>query len=233
MPNVTLHLGDCLEYMRGMADKSVDAVITDPPYGIAYQSARRIDSERFAVISGDTQLDFSWMTEARRITKDSGCLFCFCRWDTEREFFDALDAAGWNVQSQVIWDRGIHGLGDLRRQFAPMHDNAWFATARDYEFPGSRPKSVYRVDRLSADKLLHPTQKPSGLMQRIILDVTARDWTVFDPFSGSGTTAIACMQTGRNFIGCEIDPQYYAIAERRIRDAQAQPSLFEGENAKT
>lgn len=222
---VELHLGDCLEVMRTMPDKSVDAVITDPPYGIGYQSARRIDTERFDIICGDNDLNFGWIIEAKRIAKDSGCLFCFCRWDTERQFFDALDEAGWNIQSQVIWDRGVHGLGDLRRQFAPMHDNALFCTAKDYEFPGSRPKSVYRVDRLSADKLEHPTQKPHGLMQRIIIDTAARGWTILDPFMGSGTTGVACVQTGRNFIGIEIDPTYYAIAERRIKEVRQQMKL--------
>jgi site-specific DNA-methyltransferase (adenine-specific) len=152
-------------------------------------------------------------------------MFCFCRWDTENEFYNALNKAGWIIQSQVIWDRGIHGLGNLRRQFAPMHDNALFCTARDYVFPGRRPKSVYRIDRLSADKLLHPTQKPSGLMQRMLIDTTAKDWAVLDPFMGSGTTGVACVKTGRNFIGIEIDETYFKIAERRIKEAQQQPTL--------
>lgn len=72
----------------------------------------------------------------------------------------------------------------------------------------------------------HPAQKPLELMRWCIELITRPSDTIFDPFMGSGTTGAACMQLGRNFIGCEIDPTYYAIAERRIRDAVAQPALF-------
>lgn len=228
MSSVELIQGDCLEVMRGMGDKSVDAVITDPPYGINYQSARRIDKDdRFPIISGDTNLNLDWIYQSFRITKNDGCLFCFCRWDTEQQFKQIIIDAGWKLQSQVIWDRGIHGLGDLKRQYAPMHDNALFATKQDFEFPSHRPKSVYRVDRVHGDKLLHPTQKPNGLMKRITIDLSKKDATILDPFMGSGTTGVACVQTNRNFIGIEIDKGYFDIAQERIRVAQMQPNLFE------
>lgn len=70
----------------------------------------------------------------------------------------------------------------------------------------------------------HPTQKPVRLLERIIALVTQPGDTIFDPFMGSGTTGVACVQTGRNFIGCEIDPGYFEIAKRRI--AEAQPCLI-------
>ena len=225
---VELIQGDCLDVMRGMGDKSVDAVITDPPYGINYQSAWRTDKDsRFPIISGDGVLSLDWIYESYRITKDNGCLFCFCRWDTEQKFKEIIIDAGWKLQSQVIWDRGIHGLGDLKRQYAPMHDNALFATKPEFEFPSHRPKSVYRVDRVHADKLQHPTQKPVSLIKLIINDLTTKDATILDPFAGSGTTGVACVQLNRNFIGIEIDPTYFAIAQERIRVAQMQPNLFE------
>ena len=69
----------------------------------------------------------------------------------------------------------------------------------------------------------HPTQKPVSLM-KWCMDIAAAN-TIFDPFMGSGTTGVACVQTGRNFIGIEIDPTYYAIAEKRIKDAQQQMML--------
>jgi DNA modification methylase len=227
---VELHLGDCLEVMRGMADKSVDAVITDPPYGINYQSAWRTDrNSRFDVLQGDDSIPTGWLLDAYRIAKDNSCLFCFCRWDTEQVFYDAITTAGWNIKSQVIWDRGVHGLGDLKAQYAPMHDNIWFATKGNYQFKHKRPKSVLRVDRLPATDLVHPTQKPSSLMKIINNDLTSEGDTIIDPFMGSGTTGVACVQTGRNFIGIEIDPTYFAIAERRIKEAQMQPRLTEAE----
>ena len=136
-------------------------------------------------------------------------------------------ASGWKVQSEVIWNRGIHGLGDLSKQFAPMHDNAWFCTKGDYVFPHKRPKSVLSIDRLPANELQHPTQKPLQLMKVISNYITKPGDIVLDPFMGSGTTGVACVQTGRNFIGIEIAPTYYAIAERRIHDAAQQPGLWQ------
>ena len=223
---VDLRLGDCLEVMKSIPDKSIDAVITDPPYGINYQSARRTDSnERFDVLDGDQSVPTEWLENSFRVAKDTACLFCFCRWDTQQVFYDAIQKAGWKIKSQVIWDRGVHGLGDLKAQYAPMHDNVWFAIKGNYQFKHKRPKSVLRVDRLPASDLVHPTQKPSSLMKTINLDLTSDGDTILDPFMGSGTTGVACVQTGRNFIGIEIDPGYFAIAEKRIKDAQQQMRL--------
>jgi site-specific DNA-methyltransferase (adenine-specific) len=221
-----LYLGDCLAVMKDMPDKSVDAVITDPPYGINYQSARRTDAnQRFDVLEGDGGVPVEWLSESFRVAKDTACLFCFCRWDTQQTFYEAISKAGWIIKSQVIWDRGVHGLGDLKVQYAPMHDNVWFAIKGCYQFSGKRPKSVLRVDRLPASDLIHPTQKPSSLMKIIIGDLTTKEQSVLDPFMGSGTTGVACIQTGRNFIGIEIDAGYFKIAEKRIHDAQQQMRL--------
>jgi len=76
------------------------------------------------------------------------------------------------------------------------------------------------------DNTAHPTTKPLWLMQRLVTVSTNPDMTVLDCFMGSGTTGVACVQTGRNFIGIEIDPTYFAIAERRIAEAQKQPRLI-------
>lgn len=222
-----LHLGNCLELLPTLDAGSIDAIITDPPYGIAYQSAWRIDKQdRFDVIQGDTELDFAWLDEADRLLRDQSSLFVFCRWDVQEQFRDAI-AQRFTVRSQVVWDRGIHGLGDLNAQYAPCHDIAWFATKGKFAFPNGRPKSVYRVDRVSADKLIHPTQKPLPLMKVIINDLTRPGDTVLDCFAGSATTGIACVKTGRNFVGIEIDPVYHAIGLRGMADALAQPMLFE------
>ena len=75
-----------------------------------------------------------------------------------------------------------------------------------------------------SERRVHPTQKPVALMQWCLGYV--RGETILDPFMGSGTTGVACMQLGRRFVGIEIDPHYYAIAERRIREAQRQQELY-------
>ena len=87
------------------------------------------------------------------------------------EFYRAISKV-WQIKSQVIWDREIHGLGDLYAQYAPRHDVAWFAIKGNYKFPNGRPQSVYRSARMGGHELEHPTQKPVSLMKKIILDLT-------------------------------------------------------------
>lgn len=227
MSNVTLLNGDCLELMRGIDSESIDAIITDPPYGISYQSSWRIDkSARKPVLANDDKPFIWWFWEAYRVIKPDGCLLCFCEWRWADAFKSAIEIAGFSVKSQVIWDRKGHGMGDLNSSFAPQHDIIWFATKGSFSFPGSRPKSIIRSMRISGEDLEHPTEKPTGLIASLIESVTEKDQIVLDPMCGSGSAGVACAQTGRNFIGIEIDPNYYAIAQKRIEAAQAQPALF-------
>ena len=79
----------------------------------------------------------------------------------------------------------------------------------------------------ASEKTNHPSAKPTKLMRWLLERNTKQGTTILDPFMGSGTTGVACVQTGRNFIGMEIDPGYFAIAKRRIEIAQMQPNLFE------
>jgi DNA modification methylase len=223
--NIDLRLGDCMEVMRSIADGSVDSVITDPPYGIDYQSVWRIDSERMDKIANDKEPFVSWCVDAFRVMKSIGGILCFCRWDVQEDFRRALDVAGFSIKSQVIWDRMIHGLGDLNAQFAPQHDVIWWATKGDYAFPGKRPKSVIQYQRVSPDKLVHPNEKPEMLINALIRITTKPGDSILDPFMGSGTTGVACARTGRNFVGIEIDERYFRIAEKRIRDSQMQQEL--------
>jgi len=218
----TVAQGDCVEIMKGMESESVDLVVTDPPYGIDYQSARRIDSERFPKIANDTRPMTTWIDSAYRVLKDSGRVLCFCRWDTQAIFKNAINEAGFNIKSHVIWNRQNHGLGDLKRQFAPQHDIIWYATKGDYIFPWTRPCSVITIPRVPATALIHPNQKPTNLLIHLLLRLSIPMEVVCDPFMGSGTTAIACIRSNRHYIGIELEQKYVDIANERIRQEQAQ-----------
>lgn len=213
--------GDSLEEMRKIEDCTIDAVITDPPYGIDFQSARRTDaSKRLKKIANDKQPFVWWLHDAYRVTKEGGSLICFCRWDVQEDFRRAIEWAGYTVKSQVVWDREHHGMGDLKGAFAPQHDVIWFATKGKFSFPNKRPKSVIRSKRLSAEKLTHPNEKPVDLMEQLIESVTGVGETVLDPFAGSGSTIVATKNKGRIGIGIEIDEEYVAIARRRESEAE-------------
>jgi DNA modification methylase len=224
---------DCLAHMRGMPDGSVDAVITDPPYGMSYQSSWRTDrAERFDKIAND-EAPFVWfLLDAFRVLKDGGCLVCFCRWDTAEAFRSAIGWSGLAVKSQIIWDRMVHGMGDLRGTPGPRHDTIWFATKGKYTLPGKRPVSVLTHQRLGGDELEHPNEKPVPLMVELIESYVPVGGTVLDPFAGSGTTGCACVQTGRSFVGCELNAEYADIARRRCRAAEESVGLMAGARSK-
>jgi len=212
--------------MRGIPDNSVDAVITDPPYGIDYQSARRSDKSKWKPkIANDKHPFIWWLHDAYRLTKEGGILLCFCRWDVQEAFKLAIEWAGFTLKSQVIWDRGNHGMGDLKASFAPQHDVIWFAVKGVFRFPDKRPRSIIKSMRLSGEQLLHPNEKPIDLMEQLIRATTKKGDTVLDPFLGSGTTAIAALNTGRLFVGIEKEEKYCNIARQRIEDQTSQVLL--------
>lgn len=225
----TIICGDCLEVMKQLPDKCVDLVLTDPPYGINYQSARRTDKSLWKPkIANDEAPFVAWVAGAFRILKDSGRLLCFYRWDVQDLFLFELKSAGFAVKSQIIWDKIIHGMGDLSGEFSPQHENILYATKGRYSFTVKRPSSVMQCQRVLAESLVHPNEKPVQLINRLICSLTQKDDTILDPFLGSGTTAVACYRTRRNYIGIEISPEYCKIAEKRIQEEKNKLALFNG-----
>lgn len=201
-----LYLGDCLDVMRSMPDKSV-SVVTDPPYGINH-------------ISGGGRTTHGW-----RDFREDG------NWDKfrpDKKYFDEILRIGKTI---IIWG-GNYFTDYLEPKSCWM---VWDKGQRDFSLADgemawtnhNKAMRIITYPRAAAIKEngFHPTQKPVAVMKWSIELLTHAADTIFDPFCGSGTTGVACAQTGRNFIGCEIDPQYFAIAEKRIHDAQQQLRL--------
>ena len=167
--NTIIH-GDSLTVLRQMEPESVDAIITDPPYGINYVS------QTGASIKNDKSL-----YDAFRVLKSGeaghGGLICFTRWDVEQTFIDAMKIAGFNVKSEVIWDKVYHGMGDTKAAFAPSHENIVFAIKGKYSFPGSRPKDLVTFPKINSSKMVHPTEKPVGLLANLISPEAAPRWS--------------------------------------------------------
>ena len=151
--NTIIH-GDSLTVLRQMEPESVDAIITDPPYGINYVS------QTGASIKNDKSPFIWFLYDAFRVLKSGeagrGGLICFTRWDVEQTFIDAMKIAGFNVKSEVIWDKVYHGMGDTKAAFAPSHENIVFAVKGKYSFPGSRPKDLVTFPKINSSKMVHP-----------------------------------------------------------------------------
>lgn len=191
----------------------VDAVITDPPYGINYvsQTGARIKNDK---------APFIWfLYDAFRVLKSEGCLVCFTRWDVEQVFIDAMKLAGFQVKSEVIWDKVYHGMGDTKAAFAPSHENVIFAVKGKFDFPGRRPKDLVTCLKINSAHMIHPTEKPVPLLASLITSVTKPGDFILDPFAGSGSTLVAAKKSGRRFVGIELDDEYFEKAQRRVEEA--------------
>ena len=194
---IKLILGDCLEEMPKLA--GIDAVITDPPYGIGITKSPRISLSRG--FSGDWD---DKPASANHI--DMMLAFDVPSVIFGGNYFRLPPSRGW-----IVWDKKNDG-----RDFAEA-ELAW-----------TNVDGVVRVFRKRPQNMdggkVHPTQKPVSLMEWVLLKFTKKGDTILDPFMGSGSTGVACVRTGRNFIGIEKDPEYFAIAEKRI--VGAQPALL-------
>ena len=222
-----IYAENCLDTMARMPDGFIDAIITDPPYGISYQSARRTDRTQWkAKLANDDRPYVEFLPEAFRVLKDQTPLIVFCEWRFQEVFRLAIQHAGFIIKSHIIWDREWHGMGDLQGSFAPSHDIVWFATKGRFLFPFHRPTSVLRFPRVSAEALEHPTQKPVDLIAYLIKVLTRENNLVYDPFMGSGTTAKAAHQLNRRWIGSEISEEYVELANKRLEPYLMQPNLI-------
>ena len=218
--------GDCLELLKDIPDGSVDMVLTDPPYGIDFQSQRKKNkADWFPKIKNDKQPFVHFIPALKRIIKPTGCVMVFTRWDVQQEFIDAMGTSGLPVRNVLIWDKVVHGMGDLKRAFASRYESILFHSGSDFSFPDKRPQDIIRFSRVPACKQIHPNEKPISLLEDLICKCTYPGWTVLDPFMGSGSAGVACINTGRKFIGMELDPGYFEVAKRRIAEAQAQRKI--------
>lgn len=215
----TLVNGDALTVLRNVEDSVIDFIITDPPYGIDFQSNLRKETPKLAKIANDKTPFIWWIYDAFRILTDGGGILCFSRWDVQQVFMDAMKTAGFTVKTVIIWDKVNHGMGDLTGNFAPSYETCIFATKGKYTFPGKRPRDVIQVPRVNSSKIIHPNEKPVELMKQLIEITTKPGDLVLDPFAGSGTTLVAAILSGRRYMGVEISPEHYETAQRRIYEA--------------
>ena len=218
---------DCLEGLKEIPDNSVDLIVTDPPYFLSMGHAGDRDNAR--KIMGTSNRTFNDLAiakpfyaqlfrEFRRVLKEDGSFYFFTDWRGYAFYFPIINAE-LPVRNLIVWDKKS-GPGSY---YSFAHELIIFGTAA----PKLKNKGGTNVLRMAAfcsgakttnGEKVHPTQKPVELIQKFIEDSTDPGAVVLDTFMGSGTTAVACIRTGRNFIGFELDEKYHAIAMDRVDD---------------
>ena len=215
--------GDCLEVMRGLPTRSIDAVITDPPYGINTKSDGAGKLSPWGDLCNSAFWYSAWINECRRVLKDDGCLWTFLNWRSMVTFQKASCDIGWPIESLLVWDKEWIGPGGCRG-LRPSYELVALWGMDGFAIGDRGIPDIRRAKWSSNKPSGHPAEKPTPLISWIISISTPENATILDPFLGSGTTAVACVETGRHYIGIELEEKYCEIARRRV--AEATPSLF-------
>jgi len=213
LTNTIIH-ADCLKALPMLPDRSVDFILTDPPYLVGYQPR---DGR---AVSGDNNA--AWLkpafAEMYRVLQADGFCFTFFGWPHADRFMEAFRAAGFRPVGHFSFPKQYtSSVGHVRCQ----HECGYLLAKGNPSRPVQPLGDVIPWSENTGNKL-HPTQKPVSVLLPLIETYSSAQATVLDPFAGSGSTLVAAKMLGRSYIGCELDKCHHAAASRRL--AQVQPS---------
>ncbi len=226
--------GDCLELLKEIPDESIDAIVTDPPYNTGMQKVDLKPNQK-AWLSGffdDNYTDEDYLKlikgtlkELFRILKNNKGGYIYMNWKKMGLWINELNNVGFNVKNVIVWDKKVHGLN--YQNYAYTHEFIIFFTKGKF-FPSNKSledkrngyfKDVWNIQRKienNSKEGHHETEKLLKVVKIPIEHSTNKGDIVIDPFLGSGTTAVACKQLGRNYIGFEISQEYVDMANKRL-----------------
>jgi DNA modification methylase len=228
--------GDAIEKMQEIKSKSVDLIIADPPYNLGKDYGNGSDTKNFSEYIHFTQ---EWTKEATRILKQSGTLYVFMGFRFISYLYQILEKEySLNFVNWICWHY-TQGIGKTKG-FSPRHDDIlMFTKSSNYTFNldsirvpqkyyrsrnnmrGANPGDVWAFSHIhycQDNRQDHPTQKPEGLLERMILASSNEGDLILDPFSGSGTTLRVCQQLNRNCIGIELNEDYVKMTKNRLSE---------------
>jgi adenine-specific DNA-methyltransferase len=213
--------------------KPVKCVLTDPPYGVNFWSRRAITPEGKKLvkpIENDGDLDTAVevfdtvMDGLLPRCADEAELYVFTRWDVVDTWVPVvrrLKRHGFTYKMLLIWDKGVPGMGDIDSNWGCGHELIIYAKKGLRDVP-ERRSGIIAVDKVHPSRLVHPTEKPVPLIERLLKMSTNRGDFVVDPFAGSGSTLVGAQLLKRDALGFELDAPYVKI----INDRLSQQTLF-------
>lgn len=236
MGEVTLNAicDDALNALQNIQSETIDLIVTDPPYNLNKNYGKSNDK-----LEHTEYLDFSrqWLKECKRILKPHGTIYIFMGMKYISYIYQILEDEGLFFNSWITWYY-TQGIGKTKG-FSPRHDDILMFTKHEKKFTfnldnirvpqkfyrsvnnmrGANPGNVWEFSHMhycNAKRQQHPTQKPEGLYERIILASSNPGDTILDPFGGSGTCLHVCQHTGRNCISIDNNPEYVEMAKERL-----------------
>lgn len=211
--------------------RKIDCLLTDPPYGVGFKSTYGKDPEareKFqqaieddenveqAIASFTTTLDLT-LPHMGDICE----IYVFSQWQVSPEwqkFLDSLEAShGIRLMQLIIWEKGYPGIGDVRYNWGCGHEFIYYLKRGNRPVPYRR-SGIIHVDKVRPGTNIHPTEKPVELLDILLQYSTKPGQLVFDPYAGSGSTLLACKNSGRDAVGIEYKQSYFKDATERLRE---------------
>ena len=211
---IKLYKGDCLEVMKDIPDKSIDMILTDPPYAINLTPQRDTSKFKNTKVLNDNTLDWlpKMVEECYRISKN--VVLVFCGWQNIDKFKIELEKK-FAIKNILVWDKDWFGMGN---NYRPNYELCLLCCKTNITTKSDNKSNILKYRRISPQKLLHSCEKPIPLLEDLITELSNPQDTILDCFMGSGSTGVACKHTNRNFIGIELDDNYFEIAKKRIEE---------------
>ena len=225
----TLLFGDCLQRMKEIPDNSIDLCVSDIPYKLTGGGkGDGINSKRpKGILQDNTQLmkvpKFKeWLPELYRVMKDGTHIYLMCNFLNLNQLMNDAQEAGFKMINLLVWEKNNCTPSQFYMKNCEYTLLIRKGSSKYINNIGAS-KTVHKFDNIIGNKV-HPTEKPIELMKFYIENSSNRGDTVLDMFMGSGSTGVACLNTGRNFIGVELDENYFNIATDRIDQVQEKHS---------
>jgi site-specific DNA-methyltransferase (adenine-specific) len=211
--------GDCLPHLAALPDASLDLLLTDPPYGLDYESDHR-EVNPLPKIANDrledtvTVIDQALALASRKLKQDSH-VYLFTSWKTYPILLPII-ARYFQVHNLLMWVKNNWTAGDLDANYGQIHECIVFAQKGNRVLHGPPASDLLRFSRVSENGRVHPTEKPLPLLEYLIEKSSRPGEVVCDPFAGVASTLLAAKRKGRQFIGMEIDETWYKHGLARL-----------------
>ncbi|EQB70236.1 MAG: hypothetical protein AMDU1_APLC00067G0004 [Thermoplasmatales archaeon A-plasma] len=230
--NIDLRLGDAKELIKQLPDRSVDLIFTDPPYNLSPYSTGNIKMSWRKEFNNDLAewdkenfIPLEWADEFRRILKPTGNIFAFCSYNLIGKWHEAFDPL-FDTFQFVVWHKTNPPPKLYRAGFLNSCELIVCMWNKGHIWNFGRQSEMHNfiespicMGRERVKNPTHPTQKPLKILNKIIEIASHESAVVFDPFMGVGSTGVSAVQLSRNFIGFEVNPEYFAVSKERIETA--------------